>query len=1009
MPRVILFALAAIDLLAQIPEDAYDETPSVSSEFAFSWEIVLLAVFILAALAGHLYFVYSRKKLEEEQTRKIDAFREAERHLKLSEERFRSLYENATIGMYRATPKGKIILANPALVSMLGYDSLGDLRKVKFGEGTGDDPDDLERFNDLLAERGEMRGVETSWRTKDGSEIFVRIGAKAFYDAQGFPLYFEGTVEDITRQKRALQELRISEQALAQAQSIAGVGVWEYDLKRKDWKYSSELYRILGVNEASRRLDAEILFDRAHPHDRERVRSETLAIVDRRSEYRGEFRVIRPDGDVRWVRAVARPAFDERGEPVKLIGTLQDVTRERLNAWELERKDRILQSATYAAEKLLYLSSWKLAIDDALVNLGKAARASRAYLAKVVDRDGVPVFSIVNEWSDENVAALIYDPKMQNLEFDEAGLARWKKRLSAGDSVYGAARSFPESEREFCKGIAARSIALMPVFIEGVWWGVMGLDDCVEERVWLESEIDSLRIVANTVGAAIQRQSVDEAYKRLVESSFQELMVVQRNRVVFVNQQFVKMSGFSREQTLAFVDEDLVALIHDDDRETVNWMLRGERYAKFASLFAEFRMRKAGGEFRWIEAILSRVEYQGAPAIQIAMIDVTDRKESEKQLLEAKDDAEAANRAKSEFLANVSHEIRTPMNAILGFSELLLKRATDPTQREHLQTILSSGRTLLELINDILDLSKIEAGKLHLEYEPVSLVEIAEEMGRVFRARAEAKGIGLEVEIGDGVPPAALFDGVRVRQILVNLLGNAVKFTDEGFVKLTVRAAPEPDGERYAVEMIVEDTGVGISREYLELIFDNFYQLTGKKSRSHEGTGLGLSITKRLVEMMSGSIDVQSAPGEGSVFTVTFRWIETAEAVEAAERLGAPNVIFEKCKLLVVDDIDYNRELVVGFFEDHDIEFLEAADGEQAVEIVKREKPDAVLMDLRMEGMDGYEAARLIKEDEETRHIPVVALTASAMKGDEKRVAHLFEDYIRKPARPIDLTKSLMR
>ena len=198
MPRVILFALTAIDLLAQIPEDAYDETPSVSSEFAFSWEIVLLAVFILAALAGHLYFVYSRKKLEEEQTRKIDAFREAERHLKLSEERFRSLYENATIGMYRATPKGKIILANPALVSMLGYDSLGDLRKVKFGEGTGDDPDDLERFNDLLAERGEMRGVETSWRTKDGSEIFVRIGAKAFYDAQGFPLYFEGTVEDIT-------------------------------------------------------------------------------------------------------------------------------------------------------------------------------------------------------------------------------------------------------------------------------------------------------------------------------------------------------------------------------------------------------------------------------------------------------------------------------------------------------------------------------------------------------------------------------------------------------------------------------------------------------------------------------------------------------------------------------------------------------------------------------------------------------------------------------------------
>jgi PAS domain S-box-containing protein len=397
--------------------------------------------------------------------------------------------------------------------------------------------------------------------------------------------------------------------------------------------------------------------------------------------------------------------------------------------------------------------------------------------------------------------------------------------------------------------------------------------------------------------------------------------------------------------------------------------------------------------------------------------DITELKKTQENLRISKIEAEnsaikaiESDRAKSQFLANMSHEIRTPMNAILGFSELLKDNLKDPNYLRYVDIILSSGKTLLELINDILDLSKIEADKLEIKLGPVNPKELFSDIAKIFSSKIDSKGLKFITKIDESLPSSILIDEVRVRQVLFNLVGNAVKFTPGGFIELAVEGRFYNDRSKIDLIFTIKDTGIGISKQDVKVIFDAFRQSAAHDTKKYGGTGLGLAITKRLVELMGGSIDVDSTEGKGSIFKVLIKNVAIA-TVESGYDLDADsilNVKFKNQKVLVADDVESNRLLINKILGFYNLQVVEAINGKEAVNIAQKIKPDIILMDLRMPVMDGYKAIEILKSEKTTSEIPIIILTASVMRSEEKIIKNLnCEGYVRKPVSRAELINEL--
>ena len=484
---------------------------------------------------------------------------------------------------------------------------------------------------------------------------------------------------------------------------------------------------------------------------------------------------------------------------------------------------------------------------------------------------------------------------------------------------------------------------------------------------------------------------------------------------VYFSKRWKEMLGYT-DKDMWDTYEEWTKHIHPEDVGWVTDSIQLHLYGDTPGYKSEHRVICKDGSYIWVLSqgkVITNDE--GKPSRMVGThTDISQRKENEKNLQKAKNEAEVANRLKSEFLANMSHEIRTPINAILGFSEILKDKLADNADiLEYLLGIQKSGKNLINLINDILDIAKIEAGRLEFTYSPVNMLNVIGDIKQIFSIQTARKNLKLIVNLDSNLPETILLDDLRLRQILFNLIGNSLKFTEKGGVTINVHCSKNvPDSKYINLYLEVSDTGIGIPEKEIITVFEPFKQTHGQNASIYGGTGLGLSIVKRLVEMMNGSISLESQVGKGTKFTISLPNIELANNSISQKNDALfinRNTKFKKSKVLLVEDIESNRKVIEGYLQDSNLQIFEAYNGRIALEMLNEQNFDLILMDIQMPELDGASASIQIKQNEKHKEIPIIVITAYASKNDAIEFQTFAEGYLSKPMTKTTLIKEIAK
>lgn len=768
--------------------------------------------------------------------------------------------------------------------------------------------------------------------------------------------------------------LRLIEAHLKAAQRITRCGSWELDVSDPNniqpTYWSDEAYRIMGYDRTQVEPSAENFFRLLPPEDAELVMSRITTALQTRGKFELDHRVVRPDGDVRMVHLESEMHYDPQGVPIRLIGTTHDVTEQRRSEAALRRSEERLRSALEAGQMIAWdidFISGGVSVSD---NIGKLF--------------GLPPGTVI----DRRGQAMAYvHPDDQPV---------------VGDAIAQAARNG--------RGINLQFRVIRPSDQRTVWFemrakvvrddsgritGLRGLSIDVTERREKEEEL--------RVSEARYRTHFENAPEAI------SILDVDAGRVVDANGPAAELFGVSRQELLErHPVVDFSPAVQPDGRSSLD--VAGEYIVRAlageAPVF-EWMHQNMLGEERPCEVRLVRVPAAGRNIVRATLIDIRERKRLEQlrnrsaELELQNQRIQAASRLKSEFLANMSHELRTPLNAIIGFAQLLHDcrvDASSPQHREFLGDILSSGRHLLQLINDILDLSKIEAGKLEFRPAHASISALVAEVCAVLRTTMASKRIEVSTEV-DPAADNAWLDPARFKQVLYNYLSNALKFTPDGG-RVCVRAQAAGVG---FLRLEVDDTGVGIEARDVGRLFRDFEQLESGASKKHGGTGLGLALTRRLVEAQGGTVGVRSTFGKGSTFFAVlpcgehFR-ADPAEAKKAAVPTGAT--------ILVVEDDEEDRAVIVSALERAGYAVTTAVTGYEAVMLCQEHVFEAITLDLLLPDMSGLDVLASLRASRNSS-APVVVITVVA---DRRAVAGFAVfDVLSKPIQSPALLATLER
>ncbi len=730
-----------------------------------------------------------------------------------------------------------------------------------------------------------------------------------------------------------------------------------------------------------------------------------------------------------WTLTNKIPYRDTKGDIAGLVGVTWDITEQKKHEQELATRGNYLDAIVTIQWYLMIFEDDENYREKVLKMLGEVSGADRTYLFEnKYNKDNDMVMQIRAEWVAQGVEPQLHNPAFQELPYKN-GFSNWQTILSQERVINEIVANLPDNERKLLQSFGIRSILIIPLTVSNKFYGFIGFDNHKTNKKWASTEANLLRSAAVSLAlheeqkiSEIKLRNSKEKLNRIIQSSPDAIIVTDlTGNILEYNHEAHNILNQSTTKTtekpnlIHFIIPEQQAKARKHLQNTIETGIK--RNVQYT---IQTPKQKLPVE---ISASAIKDVNQNTVSIVLIMKDITERKETEKVLRQAKTKAEQANRAKSEFLANMSHEIRTPMNAIIGFTDLLDANITDRQNKSYLKTIKSSGKSLLTLIDDMLDLSKIEAGQMELQYDFINPETIINEIKNIFSPPITEKGLEFIINIDSKLPDNLFIDEIRIRQILFNLIGNAVKFTEKGYIKITVYAIKEDKNiytakVSYPVQYItlvfaVKDTGIGIAKSQQMKIFEAFKQQDGQNSKTFGGTGLGLSITKRLVEMMNGNIAVYSEKEKGSIFKVQLQRIATSiKRIQKKNKTTDENngltIKFERATILVVDDIKPNRDLIKGFFHQSNVRIIEAEDGYQAVVFTGKYRPDLILMDIRMPGMDGFEANRKIKNNPVLKHIPIIAITASVMLNDKEKIKQDgFSGLIIKPVQMHELFNEL--
>ena len=876
---------------------------------------------------------------------------------------------------------GKIIDVNENFCAITGYsreELLGQNHRI-VNSGVQDRTFWAGMWNTIAS--GQPWRGEICNRAKDGSLYWVDSIIAPFVGEHGEIEKFISVRTDITPAKHIEQKLRASEAFLDRTGAVAGVGGWELDVRSQVLSWSARTYRIYEVeSDYVPRIDSVMNFYAADV--RVTLQSALAEGVSRGGAWDMELPFVTAKGKHRWMRLVGASEA-EGGEVVRLVGAAQDVTDRRQAEEALQKSNEHFEIATSAAR----LGVWELDVasntlkaNDLLYELFRRVRRGEA--------------EAVEGWFDA-----IHDEDLERVKLD-------LERAFVGERPFDTQFRicWPDGEVRHMRatGQVARRADGTPVRLAGINEDVTAARRAElalhETSSLLRSVLESaseVSIIATDPQLTIT--VFNAGAERLLGYSSEEL-VGRSTPLPIHDADEVQRRGRELSEELGRPVEGGAVFIEPSTlRQSREWTYVRKDGSHVAVSLVVTAMRRSSGEL---------FGYLGIAH------DVTRQKEYEESLRLALHRAKHASRAKSQFLANMSHEIRTPMNAVVGLVYLFGQTRLDEQQAGFLDKLRVASRSLLMLINDVLDLSKIEAGELMVETVPFALRSLLEDLGDSMREQARAKGIGFEIDAPEGLPQALVGDAMRLGQVLTNLMTNAIKFTDTGAVQLQIRQMAAT-AEATTLRLSVRDSGIGMTPEVQARLFAPFAQADPSTTRRFGGTGLGLSIVKQLTTLMGGTVSVASAPGVGSEFTVELTLLRAAaEAVvkmpllvQAPDRNGLRGL-----RVLVVDDSDINLEVAQRILELEGARVTLARNGRQACELLKVGPGafDVVLMDVQMPVLDGYEVTRCIRS-ELGLTVPIIALTAGALTSERQRAINSgMNDFITKPFDPRELVHTLV-
>jgi PAS domain S-box-containing protein len=606
---------------------------------------------------------------------------------------------------------------------------------------------------------------------------------------------------------------------------------------------------------------------------------------------------------------------------------------------------------------------------------------------------------------------------------NEVALARFepgaKMRLNGvhwSDNVWQATQDRDSTDWLLINSLADIQVTHNSPFLAGhrVWYTLFGIVGCAALALaWVVLLRKQVADKTSRIRDALTAEAALQArYRDLFENSNDAIYTYDYNGIVTSwNRAAERITGYSREEVVGSNARQLVA---PESIEQAGDILRRIRNGEDLPPHYQLGITAKNGKRIVLEIAARRLDTPEGPQIECISRDITRRMEVERELTEEKEKAEAATRAKSAFLANMSHEIRTPINGIIGMNQLLMESGLTADQRELADAVRFSGESLLSLVNDVLDISKIESGKMEIDKIPFDLAQVLQQVAKLMRPRAIAEGLDLQYHYGAETPRLFVGDPLRIRQVALNYVSNAVKFTPRGgSVQLSVSTL-ERAHEKCTMRISVTDSGIGIPEVQQAALFQKFTQVDSSVTRKYGGTGLGLAITKELATLMGGSVGLISSEGKGSTF-----WFDVPLPMDAAPRQSAetespaahPLSADGLWRILLVEDNRVNQKLLARMLRTRNCDAVLAENGQEAVDKYKPGAYDLILMDCQMPVLDGYSATEAIRNLENSLHsdrTPIVALTASAMVGDREHCLKAgMDDYLSKPIHREELDQVL--